>query len=389
MKTAVAIVALLVAAVVAWPRPTAAPAHPASDAAPRLTMPAYFDWPTYHGGYSLTGATDIAVSDRPVRLWIYKADGPVEATPVAGGGRIYFTTTRGTLVALDVLGNLLWSVDLPGEAVTAPPLYCDGTVLVGSIHGRLRAFDAATGGLKWHCRPASSIQGTPNRVNLPDGRAGVFVVSQAEGSVRVLDLDTGDLLWTSGDTQRCDGSAGAAAGRIVMGSCGSALHHVSMEKATRTIGLDPDNQVAGGVAVSGTTAFAGTRKGQLVAVDLVAGKVLWANQDSRGELFTTPAVDDRFVVFGAADGVVRALRRDTGAPAWAFDSGGLPSSPVLAGNRVVVSSGGSLATLDLESGKKIWNIRVSDEITSPAIVGGWIVVGADDGTVTAFGGDRP
>ena len=73
------------------------------------------------------------------------------------------------------------------------------------------------------------------------------------------------------------------------------------------------------VAVSGNTAFAGTRRGTLAAVDLAAGKVLWTNADGRGEVFSTPAVDGRFVVFGATDGVIRAVRRDGGAAAWAFD----------------------------------------------------------------------
>jgi outer membrane protein assembly factor BamB len=58
---------------------------------------------------------------------------------------------------------------------------------------------------------------------------------------------------------------------------------------------------------------------------------------------------------------------------------------VIAGDRVVLSSGGSLFLLDLMSGRKLWSAAVSDDITSPAVVAGMILVGGDDGTVTAYG----
>jgi outer membrane protein assembly factor BamB len=172
-----------------------------------------------------------------------------------------------------------------------------------------------------------------------------------------------------------------------MGSCASALHVYSLNKAEKILDvpLGGDNQVAGGVAMSGTSAFAGTRSGKLCAVDVAAGKILWTNADGQGEAFMTPAVNDKMVVFGADDGKVYGLRRDTGVKVWVTDTGNRPSSPVIAGDRVVVSSGGSLFLLGLGDGKKIWSAPVSDDITSPAVVAGIILVGGDDGTVTAYG----
>ena len=51
----------------------------------------------------------------------------------------------------------------------------------------------------------------------------------------------------------------------------------------------------------------------------------------------------------------------------------------------MVSSGGTLLVADLASGRKLWSAPVSDDLSSPAVVGGMILVGGDDGTVTAFG----
>jgi outer membrane protein assembly factor BamB len=58
---------------------------------------------------------------------------------------------------------------------------------------------------------------------------------------------------------------------------------------------------------------------------------------------------------------------------------------VAAQDTVAVSSDGVLYLLNLEDGQKLWSKEVSDEISSPALVGGLLVVGADDGTVSAYG----
>ncbi|MCK4564003.1 MAG: PQQ-binding-like beta-propeller repeat protein [Verrucomicrobia bacterium] len=52
---------------------------------------------------------------------------------------------------------------------------------------------------------------------------------------------------------------------------------------------------------------------------------------------------------------------------------------------MVVAADGVLYLLKLEDGRRLWSKEVSDEITSPGLIGGMIVVGADDGTVSAFG----
>jgi outer membrane protein assembly factor BamB len=187
--------------------------------------------------------------------------------------------------------------------------------------------------------------------------------------------------------ERCDGSAGVGGDHIVMGSCASALHIYSASKAAKVtdVPLGPDNQVAGGVALSGTHAFAGTRSGKLCAVDIAESKILWTFGEGQGEAFATPAVTDKVVIYGADDGKVYAVDRAKGTKLWALDTGNRPLSPVVARDKVVVSSGGKLFLLDLATGKSLWSTPVSDDTTSPAVVGGMILVGGDDGTVTAYG----
>jgi alcohol dehydrogenase (cytochrome c) len=78
-----------------------------------------------------------------------------------GDGKIFVGQLDNRLVALDQrTGAVVWSVQSEslkdgGFAITAAPLYYDGLVIVGhaggdmGIRGRLKAFDARTGKLRW------------------------------------------------------------------------------------------------------------------------------------------------------------------------------------------------------------------------------------------------
>lgn len=345
------------------------------------------EWPTYHGGYSLEGVSLTAPPDAPAVLWKFKAGHRVEFTPVVAGGRVYFSSSKGALFAVDLKGAQVWKSEIGKDTFSSPAIHADGAVIAGTTNGFLMAFDAASGKEKWKYDTGGNVQGSANRVDLPGGKKAIVVISQGDGCIHAVDPETGKLLWKTEPVERCDGSPGVADGRIVMGSCASALHVYTVEKdpVKSDVPLGGDSQIAHGVAIVAKTAYAGTRGGKVVAIDLVASKVLWTNADTQREAFTTPAVNDRWVVFGSDDGSVYGLSRETGVKAWSFESGRKPSSPVIAGKRVVVASGGQLFLLNLETGAKVWSEKVSDDITSPALVDGVILVGADDGTVTAYG----
>lgn len=365
----------------------AATAPAPGGGAPRTAAQDKSGWPTYHGGFNLDGLADTVLPDAPERLWKVKIEGRVDTTPVAADGRIFFTTSKGGLCAVDYAGKEIWKASIAPDVFTSPPLFSDGLLVLGTGKGVLRGYSAADGKEKWSYEVGGSVNGSPNGIDLGGGKRGVVAISQGDGSLHGVELATGKGLWKMPAVERCDGTAGANGDYIVMGSCASALHVYSVKQANKVtdVPLGGDNQVAGGVAMSGTHAFAGTRSGKLCAVDVAASKILWTFAEGQGEAFMTPAVNDRVVIFGADDGKAYALDRAKGTKLWDFDTKNRPLSPVIARDRVVISSGGSLFLLDLASGKKLWSEPVSDDITSPAVVGGMILVGGDDGTLTAYG----
>lgn len=382
-----------------WPRAIRfGPALALPLLACRLAWASQASWPTYHGGYDLRGVAHGSISDRLSQAWRYRADGPLSHPPIAGDGRIFFTTAKGTVHALDLQGAVAWTRALGASnavvTFAAPPVLVDGLVVLGAEDGSLHALDADTGSSRWSCVTGSGIQGSPNVVApgaaVAGGSASVVVLSQAEGVVYATRAGDGAFLWKSGPSARADGALAVSGNRVLFGSCDAAIHVLSASDggAVARIALGEDCQVAGGVAVHGNRAYVGTRSGALYGVNLDSGTVAWADSTRVDEAFATPAVADDLVLFGASDGSLVACDPHSGVRRWTFTAGGPVLSPVIAGERVIVTAGGTLYILGRESGALLAKQEVGDRVTAPSVAGGLILVGADDGWLIAFG-ERP
>ncbi|MBI5093747.1 MAG: PQQ-binding-like beta-propeller repeat protein [Candidatus Hydrogenedentes bacterium] len=358
-------------------------------------------WETYHGAPSLDGASSVSLPNTLTRIWRYDSGAPVSNTPVVGNDRVCLADKKGVLHGLDLNGKAVWSKPFSYPAAQgkpqtpvefeAPLALFESTLIACAASGVIYAINATDGELRWECNTDYPILGTPNFATVrTDGETQkrLFVIDQSEGALQCLDFASGKRVWRGEGVARCDGSAAVSDAFAVYGSCAGALHVFSTVTGNmlREIPLDEDSQVAGGAVLLGEHAFSSSRSGKFVHVNVQTGTTLWVNANCDAEAFSTPAVGPDRVVFTANDGVVYALDRQTGDLKWRQKLGDTPSSPVIAGDKVLVSAGGTLYMLKLLDGEKLWSYAVSDEITSPALAGSLVVVGADDGSVAAFGG---
>ena len=352
------------------------------------------EWSTYHGDSGLQGVSNVDVSSTAKRLWRFNASGAVYNTPVSDGERVFFSAQKGHLFAVDLKGSTVWKkifmrTNDAGANVPirfeAPLAVFGNTVFAGTTRGTLIALDAKTSEELWRYETDGFILGSPNFI-LREKGAAVVVLDQSEGALHAVDVSTGKRLWKTEGVERCDGAPGIGGGRIVFGSCLAALHVYSIDGVhLKDIEIGGDSQVAGGVAVDGKFAFAGVRDGSLLCADLEQGDIVWFSHESEEQTFSTPAVTSNRVVYSSDNGWVYAVDYEDGSLIWKHETGGLPTSPVIAKDKVVVSADGVLYLLDRKDGHRVWSTEVSDEISSPALVGKQIVVGADDGAVSAFG----
>src|SRR5688572_22407411 len=121
--------------------------------------------------YVVNGANDVFAMDVETGKihWTYRGNSdPRGGSPIGrssrgvalGEGKVFVGHTDARLAALDQLtGKVIWSIPAErwqdGFAITAAPLYYNGLVIIGfnggemGTRGRIKAFDAKTGKLRW------------------------------------------------------------------------------------------------------------------------------------------------------------------------------------------------------------------------------------------------
>ncbi len=351
-------------------------------------------WSTYRGGQDLSGYIDLDITQRPTVRWQVLVEGKISQPPVADAGGLYACTNEGKVTAWDFAGQPRWSQLLLTADGTKPerveaPMACHGdTLVVSTLSGRVHALNTATGESRWVYEVGSEVLGGAvlHAGSSPGEASRLYVIQRENGTLHAVDFATGQGLAKGAAISRTDGSPALANGLVVFGSCDFAVHVYDAAQGThlKNIRLCDDCQVAGGPAVLGDFAYTGSRVGFFYCVNVRTGGIAWTNQDCVEEVFSTPAVSLDTVVFSAEDGQVYALDRPTGRTKWKRDTGGLPTSAVIARDTVLVSVDGALQALALQDGTPRWSHEVSDHIAAPAIISGMVVIGSEDGTLVAL-----
>lgn len=284
-------------------------------------------------------------------LWRRVTDAPVDATPAVADGLVHVSTVRGTVLALDAkTGAVVWQVrtGVGSDAVQrawsfAGPAVADG-VVYQSVGYSLLALDARTGAQRWSFYPATDGYGGTDRPAAPtvagdlvlftgDGRyvtavdratgkerwrhyptiparyrsaptvADGRVFLQGEGSLEVLDLATGNLLWKDSLGGNEGRGTPAVSGSVVVspiGGSGIAAYDVaSGQRLWSTTG----GPVEASPLISGETVYVGSKDGRFSAVDLHTGKVTWSRNIGTW-VNSSAAPTGNLVLVGAYDGNV-------------------------------------------------------------------------------------
>lgn len=165
--------------------------------------------------------------------------------------------------------------------------------------------------------------------------------------------------------------------------------------------LDVKKSLSSGVGVESATIVVGTLKGEVIALD-PAGKVLWTAQVG-GEVLAPATLTASSALVRTSDGRIFAFGIADGKRRWVYQRATPPlllrgeSGVVATANNVVAGyPGGKLVALDLEDGKLTWEVtvalprgateleRVADVGGLPVIDGGRICAAAFQGKVACF-----
>jgi outer membrane protein assembly factor BamB len=114
--------------------------------------------------------------------------------------------------------------------------------------------------------------------------------------------------------------------------------------------------------------------------------LLW-RRDTGRSVTGSPAVARDVVLVGGSDGVIRALLRSDGGPAWTYRAGArVAVTPGPIGDVLyAASTDGTVHAVDAAVGKRLWTAPANTRLdAAPRVAGGAVVVGGRDGRVRTF-----
>lgn len=291
---------------------------------------------------------DLSDAKNERSFWSSRVSALLSGGPTVGLDKIYIGSENGKIYALNAQsGELAWEANIKGEVINAPAVESN-IVVVNSASGIMKALDAETGTELWKAEqdvPALTLRG----ISTPVIASGGVLVGTGKGGIDVYILNSGQQGWST--------------------EIGEATGSTELERV-----IDVDSAPV----IFGDKIYAVSSRGNLAAIDLKSGRILWKRQYSsyrqisiyRNTIFLTnlrghvyaidrvngierwsnlalanrgvsgPAVVDNYVVVGDFEGYIHWLDQDTGeiVSRHEVDSSGIHSTPTVVDNVIYTQS---------------------------------------------------
>lgn len=331
--------------------------------------------------------------------------------PVVWGNTVFTMDVRSTVSAFSTSdGSLRWraTLDQPGEkskvGYGGGIAYWGGRIFATSGYGFVAALDASTGSEIWRTGLGVPLRGSPTVAN---GR--VFAITQ-DNQLFVLNADTGEVQWShfaiieqaeilgasspavTGDTVVAGFSSGELYALRVEN--GLVLWQDTLSRTGRLTALATLNDIDGNPVIHQGRVIAGSHSGRTVAIDFRTGQRVW--EINLGTIYT-PWVAGSYMYVVGTQGSVVALSASTGRVRWISQLQRFEkpkkrkdlirwAGPALAGDRLfVVSSHGYLLTLSPYTGEILSGVKMPDSsIIAPVVADGTVYVLTQDGDLLAY-----
>ncbi|MEQ3441122.1 outer membrane protein assembly factor BamB [Pseudoalteromonas sp. BZP1] len=283
-----------------------------------------------------------------------------ESAKLSGGilqayGKIYVGSEHGYLIALDrETGEIVWRKTMPGE-VLAKPAAGDGLIFVNLGSGKLLAVHPDTGEERWSFEqevPPLTLRGQSS----PTVANGGVLLGLETGKLSVLISENGYSAWSA---------------EIASPKGASEFERL----------VDVDTQAL----ISGPYAYAIAYNGNLTAVDIRSGNVVWKREYSS---YRDLSMDSQSIYVVDSDGVVYGLDKTSGIERWSQPAlrGWYLTGPTVAGKYLALGDQeGNLHWLDKETGELVSreDFDSSGFFIEPVVAGDKLILYTRDGEVSA------
>jgi len=310
-------------------------------------------WPMY--GYNVERSRFAPFRLRPpyAGIWTVRANGILEPPPVVAYGRVFVSSARGVVYAIDArLGRIIWKRHFP-NCIAGSPAVARGTLylpLMGhrpcrkngpGARGMIVALDAKTGRTKWRFR-AGAVEAAPLLV----GR--VLYFGSWDRKVYALDVrrERHRMLWSHETDDKITGAPAYANGTVYVGTNGGRVYALNARSGRQRWRAESFSRFGrreyfyATPAVAYGRVFLGNTDGTVYAYGATTGHLLWARQVGT-YVYAAPAVWRKMVFVGTWDGYFSALDARTGEHRWRFNApGGIMGAPSVLDGLVYFSTFG-------------------------------------------------
>ena len=280
-------------------------------------------------------------------------------SPIIAYDKLFTSSREGEVTAIEPkTGKEIWSVnlsDVDGKSgffesnkpalISGGPVACINKIFLGSENGKIYALDAATGKLDWQ----STIKGEV--LSAPALDAGILVVNSSSGVMKAYNAATGEELWkidqdTPALTLRGISAPTISSGGVFIGTPdgnvsvyilqnGQQGWSAPVGEPTGSTEFERVIDVDSSPAVFGDKVYTISSRGNLVALELRTGQVVWERQYSS---YTDLLVTTNTIYLTDIKGHVYAVDRLNGTEKWsqlALTNRDV-TGPVEVGNYIVV-----------------------------------------------------
>lgn len=298
--------------------------------------------------------------------WDFNAgSGFGSVSPLIIGDVILVATRKGEVHAIDInSGNRVGQEEF-GDSIEGTPVYESGALIVPLAWGgvALRAHNLLLGKRKWR------VRGAPVSAGLVIHR-GKVIAGDVEGHIRAYDLENGNEIWSRQVGEERSGilSTPVLVGdRLVVANDEGQAAALDPENGSLLWSADLEAPVQVSLAANDHTVFASTTRGRIRAIDMEAGATIWEYKIPASDVyFAAPAIGESEVLFGASDGVFRALDVDQGTELWSTDLSAAIAAPPLVTEKVVYvgTMDGRLIALGRDDGASVWEEELGGRLKS-------------------------
>lgn len=230
------------------------------------------------------------IRQTPPSLWSTVTFETIAPAKLSGGitaayDNLYVGTEEGEVIALSQsTGEVLWRVEVKGEVISAPAAG-EGWIAIMTGAGQVTVLHPDTGEERWSSEtdvPALSLRGTSS----PSISNGGVLVGTATGKLTVILLEKGIPAWEQ--------------------AIGTSQGSTELDRL-----VDVDSSPI----INGKTVYSIGYNGNLVALDMLSGRVMWKREYSS---YRNLAVDNRNIYLTDAKGTVSAVDAASGIERWSI-----------------------------------------------------------------------